>query len=743
MSCRLMWVVVASVVAASPVPECLAQTDAGTTADALSQDQRRLDTQREGILDPDLQLKDRRRWALLLLSYRSEQTTALIVELLGMPDRPEVQRALCDALADRSLPPGERLNDAFINPLLALLGAEPAELRALAAQILADFPGDNVPATLGALASQSNVSLAKRMAAVDALSPNTHRREVVEQLVNLLDVEAPEIIERIVAALALLVPRSFDKDANQWRAWWSENSKLSNEAWIVEQLQFQRDRRRSVEDELNRFRTAARALEQAMAARSDALQRELYRALGEEQREIRLTEWLSDPIPHVKGTAMSIIKERMGDEGKRPTGGVLTKLLTVLSDDSPRLRREALQIVQNLSDPAVVQAILAQLKLEKDIETRCAIFEALGTLDSPDAVAALALEIGALHKRSDCVRQAAVALGRIAATAKIADRFPEAVTALNTRFQDAAADDVALRTALLAAMVGAADPSFVRAFLDAVDSDDPGILREAIQGLSALGDTSKLPRLRTLTQHADARVRLEATSTIGLLGREEADLERLFPRLSPGTESNAAVREMAWRRFQEFFGRRPLPERIAAAQRLRHSPELEAKYLEALVNDLSEAGGAGAELEGVLSHLADALVRQLRYAEAAQRLQTMYDLQQSQSSSRATHTGLRLLDARLRNGGNPRVADLIRALSASGADDVRAGIVQTISAYLDGIPKNGATDKLALLLVELKTVEAEPLGTAWAALLDRLEAICAADDARTDSSPPGAEPDGP
>ena len=737
-----MWVVVASVVAASPVPECLAQTDGGTAARTLSQQQRRLDTQREGILDPDLQLKDRRRWAALLLSYGSEESTALIVELLGIPDRPEVQRALCDALADRSLPPGERLNDAFINPLIALLGAAPAELRALAAQILADFPGDIVPGTLGTLVSQSNAPLAKRMAAVDALSPNTHRREVVEQLVNLLDVEAPEIIERIVAALALLVPRSFDKDANQWRAWWFEKSKLSNEAWIVEQLQFQRDRRRSVEDELDRFRAASKAREQAMAVRSGSLQRELYRALGEEQREIRLTEWLSDSIPHIRAMAMSILKERMGDEGKRPTGGVLTKLLIVLADESPRLRREALQIAQNLSEPVVVQAILAQLKLEKDIETRCAIFEALGAFDSPDAVAALAHEIGALQEPSDCVRQAAVALGRIAATAKIADRFPEAVTALNTRFQDAAVGDVALRTALLAAMVGAADPSFVRAFLDAVDSDDPGILREAIQGLSALGDTSKLPRLRTLTQHADARVRLEATSTIGLLGREEADLERLLPRLIPATESNAAVREMAWRRFREFFGRRPLPERIAAAERLRHSPELEAKYLEALVNDLSGAGGANVELERVLSYLADALVRQLRYAEAAQRLQTMYDLQRSQSSSRAAHTGLRLLDARLRNGGNPRVADLIRGLSASGADDVTTAIVQTISAYLDGVPKSGATDRLALLLVELRSIEGEP-DTAWAALLDRLEAMCAAGEARTDSSPPGAEPGGP
>ena len=147
------------------------------------------------------------------------------------------------------------------------------------------------------------------------------------------------------------------------------------------------------------------------------------------------------------------------------------------------------------------------------------------------------------------------------------------------------------------------------------------------------------------------------------------------------------------------------------------------------------------ELERVLSHLADALVRQLRYAEAAQRLQTMYDLQRSQSSSRATHTGLRLLDARLRNGGNPRVADLIRELSASGADHITTAIAQTIRAYLDGVPKSGATDRLTLLLVELRSIEGEP-DTAWAALLDRLEAICAAGEARTDSSPPGAEPDG-
>ena len=209
------------------------------------------------------------------------------------------------------------------------------------------------------------------------------------------------------------------------------------------------------------------------------------------------------------------------------------------------------------------------------------------------------------------------------------------------------------------------------------------------------------------------------------------------------TPANAAVREMAWRRFREFFGRRPLPERIAAAQRLRHAPELEVKYLDSLVSDLSGAGGVDEELEGALSHLADALRRQRRYAEAAQRLQSLYDLQRKRSSSQVTPTGLRLLDARLRNGAKPRVADLIRELSATDADDVGTGIIQTISAYLDDVPNRVATDKLSLLLDELRTVEAESLGKAWAALLARLGAICAAGEARTDSSTSGTEPNGP
>ena len=727
------------------VPAAFPQTQPDESAQVISDEQRSLETCREGILDPDVQFKGRRRWVEHLFSYRSEQSNALVVELLRKSDRPEVQQAVCDVIADRSVSPAERLIDAYVEPLIALLGAESHDLRALAAKALADYAEDGVPETLGKLAARSDAPLDTRLAAIDALSPNTHRREVVEQLVHLLDTEAPKIADRVVDALAPLVPQPFGRDFPRWKSWWAAKSELSNESWLEEQLQFQRDRRRRVEDALHRYRVASEIREQAAVTRSGTFQRELYRTLGEEPREVKLTEWLDDPLAHVKRAAMSIIKERMGDDGQRPTDDVLTSLLALLSDESPRVRREALEIARNLSAPAVVEAVVAQLEREKDTETRCAFFEALGTLHSPEAVVALVNEIHSSQTESHCVREAAVALGRIGEQANVADRFPEAVSALNQRYRNASAEETSLRTALLAGMVGVADPSFDTAFLDAVDSDNPRILREAIRGLRAIENTSKMPRLRTLTDHPDALVRIEATDIIGLLGREEVDLERLLPRLGQATESNAAVRETAWRRFCEFFGRRPVSERIAAADRLRQEPELEVKYLVALVEDFSAHSISVPELEGILDRLADTLLRQSRYAEAAQHLQALYELQRRQSPGASIRTGLRLLGARLRSSANPNVSELLGELATAERKDVQSDIVQTISDYLDAKPANGSAESLRSLLEELKTIPIGLFGAEWIALVERVEGLCATVKAGTESTaaPQPRDPDGP
>ena len=628
-------------VSASPDPTDAGQ-EAGPSIDQAHRDQ--LQTCREGVTDPAARPEDRRRWAELLLSYSTPDANALVVELLGHEDQPDVQRALCTAIGDRSRPTTDRLNPVFIDPLVRLLGARTEDLRILAAQALADFPGSDVPTRLGALASDQSAALLERLAAIDALAPNSHRRAVVEQLIGLLDADVPEITDRLVVVLSPMAPESYGADANRWRAWWRAKSRLTEEAWLAEQFGIYRERLRTVSGDYQQFRETSSQREAALTTRMRSFQRELFRQSGE-QRDAKLVEWLQDPLPEVKLTALAIIRASMADEGKRPEGTLLTTLLQLLKQGMPDVRVTVLEIVQNLSDPSVVDAILARLERETDLTCRQAILRALGQLRSPDAMPAILREIGAPDSAPECVREAAIALAGTPTESASEEQLRLAVEALNARYELLADDDATLRAALLNAMAGVADASFAGAFLSAVESDEAATLQWAIRGLRALEDGSKLRRLRTLTGHADALVRLEAIEAVGELSREEADLEPLLTRLNPTIESNTNARDAAWHGFRKFWSGRSIADRIKAAERLRDVPEREVAWMEELAGGLSSSNGHDSDLVMILDRLATVLVEMDRHTEAITPLRTLYDMASSEVAAGVLNRGPRLLEA--------------------------------------------------------------------------------------------------
>ena len=156
---------------------------------------------RAGIVDPHARSEDRRRWIDTLLAFDTPSAKALVVELLQLSENPTAQQALCEVIGERARRNPEWLDPAFLEPLIELLGAEIGDLRAAAARALADFPGEEVPAKLGAFAAQDEVPLPKRLAAIDALAAKVDRREVVRELMTLLDAAVPEITARVTTAL--------------------------------------------------------------------------------------------------------------------------------------------------------------------------------------------------------------------------------------------------------------------------------------------------------------------------------------------------------------------------------------------------------------------------------------------------------------------------------------------------------------------------------------------------------------
>ncbi len=706
--------------AACPTP-ARAQTGDESSRSALSESDRQFQTCREGLLDPQARPDERKRWVELLFSYDLPQATALIAELLALPPRPEVQVPICDALTARGRESSDALAETFIDPLIQLLGGEGDELRAAAARALAEFPGAEVPNRLGALAARADVPLIKRLAAIDALAPNTHRRDVVAQLMALLGLEVPAVSDRVVTVLEPLAPRSFGNNVIQWRAWWDAQMRMDEKVWLAEQLRLYRDRARKLSVDLQGRRSEAEREEVAEIVRIRDFQRELLRPLTPEQREARLVEWIDDPLLVVKSATLGIVRSRIADEGKRPDGEVLHALLRLLKHESAGVRRESLQILQNLSDAAVVEAVVGRLNDEKDSGVRQTVFQALGRIGSVTAIPALLREVGAAGSSPECVREAAVALGQIALKPESAEHLKNASLPLLDRYRSAPPDQVALQGALLSAMAGVGDPAFADEFARAVESDDVGLLQAALRGLRAVGEASKLPRCRALMSHTDARVRLAAIEVVGQLGREDADLEALQARLNPAVEGSEIGREAAWRGFRQLLAKRPVPDRIRAAERLRETPDLAVRYLEELVIALAASGNHLAELDAVRDRLSAILIAAGKDAEAATHLRELFAARLSRGDPTAKAAGLRWLEATLRTPSAAGLAQVIvRLAETTDETSMKADIIRAIAAFAETPPAPVDAERGRRLLAELRAVPQDLFGDAWSPLLAKI-----------------------
>jgi len=690
------------------------QEPASSTAPTAPELPKQLETCRAGILDPAARTEDRRRWADLLLTYDSPQARSLAIDLLRTSQRPEVQHALCEAIRDQALTNPVHLDVAFVDPLVDLLGLEAEGLGTSAARTLAEFPGPAVTDRLGEIAADHNAPLNKRLAAINSLAPNTHHREVSRQLMQLVDSPVAEIAERAQTALESAASATSGADVEQWRAWWTARSAYSDEEWLTEQLQIHRDRARRVGSELAANREENRKQQAAVVSQLAIFQRELFRALPAEHRQTKLVEWLDSPLPVVHQTALGIIKARIADEGKRPEGEVLAALLRLLRNGPELARRDVLQVVQASNDPVVVDAVLSYLESETNQSNRREILAAIGKFESPKGIPALIHEIGDPAAHPDCVREAAIALGQVAARADTPRSVFDAVRPLKERFAASSPNDVALRAALLTAMAGVAHHDFAPELLDAVESDDPAILQPAIRGLLSIGDKRRLARFRTLSAHSDAQVRLAAVEAVSELGGEDADLENLLTRINPTIEPSAPVREAAWRGFRDFMGRRPGADRLKAADRLRDTPELEIRYLSELADSASAANGSASDPALIVDRLSAVLAAQGKYAEAAARLGQLFELRVSRGDGSAMETGFRWLDASLRTSPPASVVDVIerlRLLATSHADHTR--MFEIVTKYLDSPHLLTDAERSRGLIAELSTIPTGQWPASW------------------------------
>ncbi|MBI1826671.1 MAG: HEAT repeat domain-containing protein [Planctomycetes bacterium] len=712
---NFVYMVVFSLAAISPIPPRI-----DSRAEPLTTSSERLpqiQKCREGILDPQARPEERRRWIDMLFSYENSEAAAVAVELLSMNSRPDCQRPICAAIAENARAGTLRSSPLFVNPLLSLLGADSEDLRAAASRALADFPEAGVPDKLGKITEDETAPLSRRLAAIDALAPNIHRQEVVRQLLTLDRAGVPEITAQVKAILEPLAARVAGTD---WQAWWEERAKLPPTDWLADQLQTYRDRLRRSTGELDAIRSDAEREQSAVVKRVADFQREILRALPPEQRDTRLVEWMDDPLATVKLATFSLLRSRIADEGKRPEGETLNALLRQLKCESPIVRREVVGLVANLSDPSVVDAIIARLGEERDAGTHLALLQAAGKLGSAASVPLLSQEINDPNSSAECVRETASALAQIAGKPESRDAVSAISATLEQRYVDAPADQLSLRAALLSALAAGASSAYLSDFESALDSDDPNLLQAALSGIRALRSATKLPRCRVLVAHADPRVRKAALGVLGTVGRDDADVDAALSRMNPTIEASEPARQAAWRAFREVLGRRSVHDRVAAAEKLNDMPDYQSKYLEELANVLSMAPEPSMELEGVRDKLAGILIASGKDGEAVPHLRELYELRFVRSEPSASATGLRWLNAALKAPSYKGLSNVVLTLAeaASSEPAEKAQIIREVSQYIDSLSPANDVDRSHKLIVELRTVPSDLLGDAWPRLLD-------------------------
>jgi HEAT repeat protein len=670
---------------------------------------------RDTVLDASQSKDSRRTAARFLVRFQSEAAKTFVAELLGMQDDAQTQALICNALTDFVKETATALDPLFVEPLLALFSAKEADLRAQAAEALALSSEQEVVDKLCDLAADQQALLPIRLAAIDALAAHIDRPHVVGRLIGLLNGNSQEIDARVVKVLETATGEPFGADHQRWRNWWTEKSS----DWSAYRLAYYREQTRRLRRAFAEFRNVAESQQTLLTDRLVDMQQSYFRLLSPDLREEKLAQWLREPLSAVRRAALGIITTRMGDEGYRPTGKVMAALLELLDDPSAQLRQEVLRIVQNLHEPATMDALLTRLPLEKDVTTRRAMLRALGELGAVESIPVLVAEIDSDQADISCVAEAAIALGLLAGKVTETGQLAAATEPLERRYLAVPNGNDALRPALLRAMAGVGAPAFGKYFLDALDSNDPEMLRPAIRGLIAIREVSKLPRLRDLTSHEDLAVRLAAIQAVGDLGRDDIDAECLLARM---TDHDEPAREAAWAGFLNLMKALPLAQQLEWSDRLRDLPDAQIRFLLVLENEVTARNTQPADLEAVQRRLGAALASQGQYAEAVSQLQSLYASLSRRNDPGAFDVGLLLLEAMLKGRLDGDALALIEELaSAAPEESAKQRIVERVSAYFDAPGVVTDLDRMEGLLAQLRQKPMPELGRPWSELLSRVE----------------------
>ena len=192
-----------------------------------------------------------------------------------------------------------------------------------------------------------------------------------------------------------------------------------------------------------------------------------------------------------------------------PPGKITERLVELLHDPLPEVRRTAALSLGKISEPSSISGLVQSLS-DQDEEVRQWSAWALGNLDERLTQEGIMALVRSLADPSESVKHtAALALGRTTATAETLMVLGEALSISTPSTQQA----------IVQALSHFSFPFSYGVFREASQSPTPFIRQTAMAGLGELGDPRGLLVLRTLLlQDPNVGVRAEAAYRLGQLG---------------------------------------------------------------------------------------------------------------------------------------------------------------------------------------------------------------------------------
>jgi len=559
------------------------------------------------------------------------------------------------ALALADLP--ERFDPAYLDPLLAMLADEDAEVRGAAARALATRRSKETIERLRGLVLDAEVTLHARLAAIDVLASMTQREAIGVLVEALADPHGP-VAETALHALESATAMDFHGDIAAARTWWQSTRDMPLEQW--QQMQIDRLVRLSRAD-----REQIRTLENRLAL---ALRTGYFR-LPESERPDLLASYLSDPTAVVRVLGLEIVQSLLA-EGRPLAPQVAESARALLAAPEPKVRAAAARAVAAMRDAQDAPRFLERLQAERNPEVRRALINALGYVGDAGALESLL----ALLDDPDAATgaEAVTALGRLAERGVVdGERRTRLARILVERFEQCDRSREALRERLLWAVGRTGEALAAPVYIRVLKATEPppvklaavsgiaGVVKRSI-ALAASDSAQPLDRglladaLVPLVADNDVAVRRLAIETLAQVGFSDAHLQALWGRLTPQQEQDEVARAAAWRGVVRLLENSPVEQITAWIERLppngstRTAREIE--LLQLAERKLARASQRRADLGHVRARLAAARVTAGLLDDALRTYLEALDDLRAAGSPDATQAALDLLRLALRSG---------------------------------------------------------------------------------------------